>query len=74
MPLPQGTYRVRIHYREPTYELYAGPKRQPYRWTYRIAAANPDEAKHIALREFQAMARQSSVSWAREVILIELEG
>lgn len=68
------TFRVRIHYREPTYEMYAGSKRKPYHWTYQIVAPDAAAAKALALEEFHAMARNSGVSWTREVVLIELEG
>ena len=67
------TYQVRIHYREPTYENYAGRPASPYRWTYEVAAGSATEAKSLALREFRAIARASSVGWTRQVIAIELE-
>ena len=72
--MPGMTYQVRIHYREPTYELYAGRKKRPYHWTYSISAASPKEAKLLALREFAEMALISSVGWKRKIILVELEG
>jgi hypothetical protein len=74
MALAARTFQVRIHYREPTYELYAGPRRKPYHWTYSIDALSPEQAKVLALAEFREMARNSSVSWTREVVLIELDG
>ena len=73
MALAARTFQVRIHYREPTYEMYRGPRAKPYHWTYSIAAATAEQAKVLALEEFREMARNSSVSWTREVVLIELE-
>ncbi len=73
MPSLTPCYRVRIHYREPTCELYAGAKDQPYHWVYDVDAASPQEAKELALAQFKDMERQSSVGWTRTVILIELD-
>ena len=70
----QDTYRVRIHYREPTYELYVGAKNRSYRWTYKTRADSPQQAKSRALHEFFRMAQISGVSWSRQVVLVELDG
>ena len=61
-------YRVRIEYREPTYELRTGPKPAPYRWTYEIVATSTGEASAAALSEFRTMATLSSVGWTRQVV------
>ena len=59
---------VRIHYREPTYEMYVGKKARPYQWTYRVSAESPQQAKTRALAEFKEMARASNVGWKREIV------
>ncbi len=60
-------FRIRIHYREPTYESHQGEGQRPYRWTYRIEAENVEQAKAIAIAEFHDLARLSSVGWTREI-------
>lgn len=75
MGSPRAQYRVRILYREPTYEMYAGPKKDPYQWTYPVpmeATTPPTVATAQALAEFREMERRSSVSWVREVVAVEL--
>lgn len=67
-----SAYRVRIDYREPTYEARAGQKRSPYSWTYEVVAANENEAARMALREFRETARVSSVGWFREVVAVHV--
>ena len=66
-------FRVRIHYREPTYELRSGSRDRPFHWTYRVSAENAQAAQAQAVREFRQMTRLSSVGWTREIVLIELE-
>ena len=68
-----NAYRVRIDYREPTYEARYGPKRAPYSWTYEIMAPDEQEAARLALLEFQDTARVSSVGWIREVVAIQVQ-
>ncbi|MHB8876279.1 MAG: hypothetical protein ACYC8T_21515 [Myxococcaceae bacterium] len=65
---PVSDYVVEIRYREPTYEVRAGHKDEPYSWRYRISAGNEDEARARALGQFAALADLSSVGWVREVI------
>lgn len=62
------TYRVRVQYREPTYELRHGEKREPFHWVYEIVAGSEAEAAESALREFHWTTRASSVGWVREVV------
>ncbi|MGA9520401.1 MAG: hypothetical protein WBV82_02995 [Myxococcaceae bacterium] len=66
-PVRRRTYLVRVFYREPTYELQAGPRPEPYSWTYRIHADNEESAIQQALEEFRTMERQSSVGWVRVI-------
>lgn len=61
-------FRVRIDYREPTYEARVGPKDCAYTWTYEVVAGNEQEAAEAALRKFFHTTRQSSVGWVREVV------
>ena len=69
-----GTYKIRIHYREPSYERRHGSKKRPYHWTYSITATNPEEAKRRAVAEFEEIERLSSVGWGRKIVMIELDG
>jgi hypothetical protein len=71
---PGATYRIRIHYREPSFELRAGPQARPFHWTYFITAADPESAKGLALEEFRQMAQASGVGWVRQILLVELDG
>ena len=54
-------YRVRIYYREPTYEERAGSKDRPYRGAFTVEAADEGEAREKALEEFKRMERLSGV-------------
>jgi hypothetical protein len=63
-----ATFRVRIQYREPTYEMRHGRKLEPYHWVYEIVAGSEAEAAASALREFHGTTRASSVGWVREVV------
>lgn len=65
-------YRVRILYRERTYEKRAGAKPEPYRWTYKLQAPSEQQAVDLAVAEFQHIARLSSVGWVREIVAIEV--
>ncbi|MBX5480239.1 MAG: hypothetical protein IRZ16_00095 [Myxococcaceae bacterium] len=66
-PARKRAWLVRILYREPTYELNSGPRREPYCWTYRITAETEDRAIAQALEEFRLMERHSSVGWVRVI-------
>lgn len=63
-----GRYHVRIEFREPTYELRAGPKPAPYLFGYDIEATNESEAAQLALLEFRETAKLSNVAWIRQVL------
>jgi len=65
-----GRYHVRIEFREPTYELRAGPKPEPYLFGYDIEAANESEAAQLALLEFRETAKLSNVAWIRQVLQV----
>ncbi len=69
----ERVYRVRIWYREPTYEARTAPRAAPFRWTFVIRAADEAQARRRALREFEDVTRQSSVGWSREVVSVEVE-
>lgn len=66
-PVQRRAYHVRILYREPTYELEAGAKKDPYSWTYRIEADTEEAAIARALSDFREMERHSSVGWVRVI-------
>lgn len=66
-PVRRRAYLVRVLYREPTYELQSGKKKDPYSWTYRIEADTEDAAISQALQEFREMERHSSVGWVRVI-------
>lgn len=61
------TYRVTIYYREPTYELATGRRREPYSWTFEVESHSVEAARREAMREFDELARISSVGWVRRV-------
>lgn len=63
----ERAFLVRILYREPTYELKTGPRREPFSWTYRIAADTEERAIALALEEFRTMEKHSSVGWVRVI-------
>jgi hypothetical protein len=63
-------YHVRIEFREPTYELRAGPKQEPYLFGYDVEAASESDAEESALLEFRETARLSSVAWIRQVLQV----
>jgi len=63
-------YHVRIEFREPTYELRAGPKPEPYLFGYDVEAASESEAEQLALLEFRETAKLSNVSWIRQVLRV----
>lgn len=65
-------YLVRIVYREPTYELEVGPKREPYSFTYRVEAYGEEHARRLALEDFLWMERNSSVGWQRVISSVEV--
>jgi len=69
----ETVYRVRVWYREPTYEARTGPRAEPFRWTFTVRANGEEEARRRALREFEEVSRQSSVGWSREVVSVEVE-
>ena len=73
-PMGEREFRVKIYYREPIYELYHGAKERPYHWTYRVTAPNSREAQQKAIEDFKLMERLSSVTWARHIVAIELDG
>jgi hypothetical protein len=72
-PDSSDAYRVTIYYREPTYELFSGKKADPYSWTFEVEAASAQTAELEALRQFDEMARSSSVGWVRRIVRVETE-
>jgi hypothetical protein len=60
-------FRITIYYREPTYELATGRCGRSYCWTSEVAAADAVTARDEALRQFEELARCSSVGWVRRV-------
>lgn len=70
-PSSGSRFQVTIWYREPTYELVVGPKPEPYFCTYVVTALDSEHASRLAMREFDELARLSSVGWVRHVVRIE---
>ncbi len=66
-------YAVTIHYREPSYELRAGPRPTPFRWTFAVEAPSQEAAIAAARRVFRDTEQRSSVGWGREIILIDAQ-
>ena len=65
-------YEVTIRYREPSYARAAGPRAEPYRWTYEIDSDDDADARKRALGQFREMERLSSVGWVREIDSIDV--
>ncbi|HEY3353861.1 MAG TPA: hypothetical protein VGQ83_11480 [Polyangia bacterium] len=65
-------FRVRIFYREPTYETRFGPRPDPHRWTYEVEAAGEDEAERLARARFRGDAESSWVGWVRQIVDVEV--
>jgi 1,2-phenylacetyl-CoA epoxidase PaaB subunit len=65
-------FRVEILYREPTYEMRAGRKAEPYRWVFRVRAESRATAINAATEEFRRLEASSSVSWVREIVDIRV--
>lgn len=66
-----STYIVTIFYREPSYELRAGIKEEPYSGSYRIQAGSQEESERLALEQFRRQENGSQVSWTRVVEKVE---
>ena len=65
---PPRWYRVRVTFREPTWELVHGASgRAPFHWTHDVLAPSSDEARLRALRHFRRLEVESGVGWVREV-------
>ena len=65
MPSP---WRVRIHYREPSFEARLGRQGAPFVWTYEVQAGDATTAIGAALRTFEEAAASSRVRWVRKVV------
>ena len=65
-------FRVRIMYREPNFEDSIGRKEDPFTWTYRINAVDEAAAIALAINEFHATAKLSSVGWVRNIVSVEV--
>jgi hypothetical protein len=68
-------FEVQILYREPLYETWTGTgARPPYVARYRrIEAPDDREAARIARRRFDELARNSNVTWRREVVEVRVQ-
>lgn len=69
-----GPWRVRIQYREPTFEARIGRVGPPYEWTYEVSAPDSESAIGAALRRFTTVAEASQVRWVREVVGVQVLG
>jgi hypothetical protein len=72
-PTPFVAFHVRIYYREPTWELYHGPRPEPLQASYDIEAVDAEHARRLALNEFRASGRDSGVGWVKEVVRVDVE-
>ena len=66
-------YHVTLRYREPTYERVAGPRAEPYRWTFPVEAETTMEALAEAIGAFRDMERLSSAGWHRKIVRAEID-
>ncbi|RMG14715.1 MAG: hypothetical protein D6729_13360 [Deltaproteobacteria bacterium] len=65
---PLLTWKVYIHYREPTYAAYRGhAPRDPYVASFVLEAPGEDAARERAVAHFKALYRYSGVGWVREI-------
>lgn len=70
-----GTFfSVRIQYREPGCERRRGWGPRPYHITYQVHAANEDEAKVQAVKNFDEDDSCSGVGWPKFVTEVQLVG
>ncbi len=60
-------YEVTIFYREPSYELRNGRKKDPYTGDYRVRTDTKEKAKELALKQFEEQGDAALVSWIRVV-------
>jgi len=63
------SYEVLIPYGEPTYEIRRpeGPRKRPYLSAFTVGATSEEEAIPEAVKRFKERARNSAVSWVREI-------
>jgi predicted HicB family RNase H-like nuclease len=67
-------YRVRLFYREPTYESSTEETKEvPYSGSFDVRAPDFGSALQRALSQFAEAQRLSSVGWVREVVRVEIE-
>lgn len=64
---------VEVRYREPTYEVHHGARREPYRFRYRLEAPSEQAAVAFVIAEFERMNALSSVGWTRLIVAIVVE-
>jgi hypothetical protein len=62
-----GTFLVSIVYVEAEYARTRGIDVVPYSASYTVAATSPEGAINVAINRFHAAARESSVSWPRDI-------
>lgn len=68
-PAPRGAlYEIVISYKEPTFAEHAGQEARIFRGTFRIEAADEDDARVRAVAEFRRIQASSSVGWQREIV------
>ncbi|MDI1428752.1 MULTISPECIES: hypothetical protein [Polyangium] len=68
-PAPRGAlYEIVISYKEPTFAEHAGQEARTFRGTFRIEAADEDDARVRAVAEFRRIQASSSVGWQREIV------
>lgn len=72
-PTPFLPFHVRIYYREPTWDLYHGPRSGLLQASYDLEAVDAEHARRLALNEFRASGRDSGVGWVKEVVRVEVE-
>jgi hypothetical protein len=66
---PRGTfYEIVISYKEPTFAEHAGQESRTFRGTFRIEAADEEDARTRAVAEFRRIQASSSVGWQREIV------
>ncbi len=61
-------YEIVVSYKEPNFAEHAGQESRIFRGTFRIQAADEDDARARAVDEFRRIQASSSVGWQREIV------
>ena len=63
-------FRVTIEYREPTYALRAGTRKEPFKAVFTVEAQTAEDAKEQAVSKFERDGRVSGARWVRSIVSV----